>query len=348
MKATTLQLLTLVTVAAPLLAQEPPRPVGPPPGASERKGESRSGFSTGGGGAGGSGGSRSGGFGGGSAGGFGGNDHSREMMMFDMGRARALKPIIASTRPLDPKDRAAAEEDLAIMARLLEKDLDRASGSGQPNAMGIALTWVDGRGSSALLLDGHGAVFTLHTRLPLTPQPGRPAENGKPATTPESPWERTQRELFGPGGGAGPRDQRPGGMPGVGAGHPQNTPAFDTSRVEALKKSLLETLKHASQIRALKSDEQVTVVVQSMSGNNSFGGPAMRGHSYSETRTTVSTRVNGEPPKVETRTSRDGGPIGESRSATLTLRAKKSDCEDFAKGMLTADQFAKKALVNLQ
>jgi len=50
---------------------------------------------------------------------------------------------------------------------------------------------------------------------------------------------------------------------------------------------------------------------------------------------------------VETHVSRDGGP-GASRAATLTLRAKKSDCEDFAKGKLTLDQFAKKALANVQ
>lgn len=370
MKSPTLHLLTLATLAAPLLAQEPPRPVGPPPGVSERKSESRSSFSSGGGG--GSGGASgggfsrsggfSGGFSGGSAGGSGGNHLSREPMMpgmmFEMGRPRATKPIIASTRPLDAKDRAAAEEDLAIMARLLEKELERASGSGQPNAMGIALTSFDGRGSSALLLEGHGAVFTLHTRLPLIAQPSRPAEKNKPAATPESPWERTQRELFGGAGGAGARDRGPGGdnfrsagspsgPPGMGAGMPQNPPAFDTSRVETLKKSLLDTLKHASQIRALKGDEHVTVVLQSTSGN-SFGAGAMGGHTYSETRTVVSTSVNGEPPKVETRTSRDGGPVGESRSATLTLRAKKSDCEDFAKGKLTAEQFAKKAQMHLQ
>jgi hypothetical protein len=369
MKSTTLQLLTLVTVAAPLLAQEPPRPGGPPPGSSERKSESRSSFSAGGGGgsggASGGGFSRSGGFSGGAAGGSGGNYLSRDSMMpgpggmmFEMGRPRATKPIIASTRPLDAKDRAAAEEDLAIMARLLEKELDRASGSGQPNAMGITLTSFDGRGAAALLLEGHGAVFTLHTRLPLTPQPVRPVEKGKPAATPESPWERTQRELFGPSAGAGPRDRgpggdnsrsagSPGGPPGMGAGFSQNPPVFDTSRVEALKKSLLDTLKHAGQIRALKADEHVTVVLQSTSGN-SFGAGAMGGHTYSETRTVVSTSVNGEPPKVETRTSRDGGPVGESRSATLTLRVKKSDCEDFAKGKLTAEQFGKKAQMNLQ
>ena len=37
-----------------------------------------------------------------------------------------------------------------------------------------------------------------------------------------------------------------------------------------------------------------------------------------------------------------------NRAGTLTVRAKKSDAEDFAQGKLTAEQFSKQALVDVR
>jgi hypothetical protein len=159
--------------------------------------------------------------------------------------------------------------------------------------------------------------------------------------------------MFGDSGAAPGDPGRPPGQPGnpgfrPGAGFemPRGfAPAeFDPKRVEDLKKGLLESLRHAANIRALKGDDFITVVVQSQAGAGPMGG----GEFFSETRTMTSTSVNGEPPRVETHVSRDGGPVGSGRPGTLTVRAKKVDCEEFAKGKLTLDQFAKKALVNVQ
>jgi hypothetical protein len=116
---------------------------------------------------------------------------------------------------------------------------------------------------------------------------------------------------------------------------------YDAKKVEELKRSILEALKQAGNIRALKPDDYLTVVVQG--GDGGFGP---MGLVSVETRTMTSTSSGGGPPKVETYVNREGG--GGHRSSTLTVRARKADCDDYAKGKLNTEQFTKKALVNLQ
>lgn len=286
------------------------------------------------------------------------------IMMRPEARGRVPRPVVVTSKPLDAKELATVEEDLGIMARLLEKEIEREAGpDGLPNAMGIALTRLDGRGPSVLLLEGYGAVFTFTTRMPLTPPPARATEK-KPERPTDSPWERTRRELFGPSGGerggsSGGQAGRfefkaPGGSGGgmmgysgggvfgdTWGGRISPPEQYDAKKVEELKKSILEALKQAGNIRALKADDYLTVVVQ----GGDVGGYGPTGFVAVETRTTTSSSTGGGPPKVETFVNREG--TGSHRASTLTVRAKKSDAEDFAKGKLTAEQFAKKALVNL-
>ena len=341
MKPTTRHLALLTTFAFAALAAVPLAAQNRPPVTEKRGSSSSSSNSSQSGGSAGGGGFSSGG--GRSFGSGGGQNFSRS---FDS-RGRSARPVIVTSRPLETKELAAAEEDLGIMTRLLEKELERVGGpGGQPDALGIALTQLNGRGPSAMLLEGYGAVFTLPTRLALSPT-GQPRPAGTASTPPpNSPWEQTRREMFGePGRLPGPPNG-PGARPGGGFEMPMGFgPAeFDPKRVEDLKKGVLESLRHAANIRALKGDDFITVVVQSQAG----AGPASGGEFFSETRTMTSTSVNGEPPRVETHVSRDGGPVGNGRPGTLSVRAKKVDCEDFAKGKLTLDQFAKKALANVQ
>lgn len=325
-----------------------PRPPGvpnppPPPGdrgeGFGRGGESRSSYSTMG---------------------SSGSSGPNRIMRLDS-RGRPVRPVVVTSKPLDAKELATVEEDLGIMARLLEKEIEREAGpDGAPNAMGIALTRLEGRGPSVMLLEGYGAVFTFTVRMPLTPPPARATEK-KPERPTDSPWDRTRRELFGSGDDGGGRGGSPEGQarrfefkaPGGGgntmgygggfSGEPWSArldqPQYDAKKVEELKKSILEALKQAGNIRALKADDYLTVVVQS-GGGGGYGSMEIA----IETRTTTSSSKGG-PPHTETFINREGG--SGPRAGTLTVRAKKSDAEDFAKGKLTAEQFAKKALVNL-
>lgn len=265
------------------------------------------------------------------------SSHSSAGMFRMEPRNRVARPVIVTSRPLPAEEQARVEEDLGIMARLLEKEIERETGAaGTPNALGIPLiTRVDHRGPAVLLLEGYGAVFTFQVRLPLLPPPARKVEK-QPERPADSPWERTRRELFGPPDGGGREGDfgRRGGE-----GWPERpAAAYDAKRVEGLKQVLLASLKHAANIRQLKSDDYVTIVVQGSGGNDSA-------EFFMESRTMTSTSVNGERPRVETSIRREGGEG--TRAGLLTLRAKKSDAADFAAGKVSPEEFARRIVVNL-
>jgi hypothetical protein len=90
--------------------------------------------------------------------------------------------------------------------------------------------------------------------------------------------------------------------------------------------SVLESLKNATHIRNLKSDEFVTV--------------AMLGAEGPPQRISVENEDEDGKPKRKTRIETMGAPRGES---TMTIRVKKSDIDDFAKNKLNVDAFRKKA-----
>jgi hypothetical protein len=106
-------------------------------------------------------------------------------------------------------------------------------------------------------------------------------------------------------------------------------PEYDTEKVELLKKNLVETLKHAANMQALKPDESVVLTVT---------GRAI-------TSTTVISR--GKSVKWVFRSNWWEPLADESRTASypmlapsvLTIRAKKSDIDVFSKGELDFDEF---------
>ena len=106
---------------------------------------------------------------------------------------------------------------------------------------------------------------------------------------------------------------------------------FDPKRVENLKESLLDSLKNAANVRGLKEDDYVTVVVRS-----GEGGPDTLVRRF---------MIDGNGPGgVATGGPEEGEPFKQpSRSkSTLTMRVKKADIDAFAKGKLDTDGFRKK------
>jgi hypothetical protein len=132
---------------------------------------------------------------------------------------------------------------------------------------------------------------------------------------------------------------------------------YNEQKVAQLKDALLESLKSATNIRNLKSEDSITLCV--------FGGATMGQvmRPAIPVRTvppaggvtgeggTVATAAPVNPPAAQPAMSgffasgRAGGMP--ARGSILTIRVKKSDVDAFAKGKLDLDQFRKKASMTI-
>lgn len=215
------------------------------------------------------------------------------------------------------KSLSESEEDLNVMARILEK----AIGHDENRAMGIVVRDAiigNGSGLRNLYIEGYGTLFFLNVNFPLL---APPAETSEPTRAEEtnSEWEQTKRELYSP----------PGTPPGfqermrVVIGGSDSTEPYDAGRVEELKHDLMAALKNASHIRGLKADEMVTVVV---SGRNAS--------------------LNASLPRESAGSRRVGPPTASNnRNTRMILSARKSDVDASQKGDLDAPGFEKKVSV---
>jgi hypothetical protein len=232
------------------------------------------------------------------------------------------RPLIISSSTPDEKSLANLDEDLNIMARVLDKSISRGSDGEDRKAMGIHL-WATGAGNRAsrnLYIEGHGAIFILNVPMPLLPPPSKPqVEEKKEAAS--STWEEARNELYG-------HDDERGGMKHRQSDKRPSVP-YDAARVDDLKKDLAEALKNATHIRGLKDSETVTIVIQGAGSG-------------------VIQRARAVPPKGEVESDifafAYAPGLGGGRSV-MTLRAKKNDIDAFAKGKTELDDFRKKVSI---
>jgi len=217
--------------------------------------------------------------------------------------------VIRSSEP-DPKDQAQFEEDLLVMAHLIEKAVDGKVGKGRRNntALGIDLYFKPGVNPiRSLYLEDYGAVFILNVAFPLLAPPKGDPDQPKPSTS--SDWEKARRELYG---------NRDGRL------DPPPAENYDQDQVDNLKEALLESMKNASNIRGLKPDDNITI--------------AITGGRVAPLFWSKPTVKQGNAFNVQT--SGPGQPAG---SSTLTLRVRKSDVDAFAHNKLSLEEFRKKA-----
>ena len=240
---------------------------------------------------------------------------------FDISIPRAGAPVLVIPKDAGQAGKGAMEadqEDWQIMERILEKAVNQRDEGKQ--AMGIAVRMpFKGFGEPRnVYLEGYGALFFLDVGFPLMP-PATVKEDSQPKDTTKAEWEEAKRELNHPaepfvfnwsesGGLRPPREE------------------YSADRVEELKKNMLIALKNAAHIKALKSDETVTVIVTGAT-------PAGK----VKTKNKPGTDANPNPPSQREN--------DEKRVARLLVRAKKSDAESFLKDKLSLEDFRRKATV---
>jgi len=239
-----------------------------------------------------------------------------------------------------PSDQTSTEathqttEDLNVMHRIVAKAVGRRR---DVEKFRIAFEPLQSPSIDALYLDGYGALFLISVNFPLV-EPNQ-APTAKPAADAKDPvWEETRRRVRtqnddnlteGFGGGSGIVGQA---MHDFWNG---DVEPYDAARVDKLQKKLTSALKHAANIRGLRPNETVTIVVT---------GPAVSATREAHDDQEEETLDPNSPTKRgyfrttpgAAATSGDG--TSQARESRLTLRAKKEDIDAVAEGKIPADQ----------
>lgn len=274
----------------------------------------------------------------------GGYESSADRMMRMGDESWGLPPgrmesrtFVVGAAKLDAKTLAAMEEDLVVMAHLLEKTLIHELGQPASSAMGISvLARGNSRVTQSLYLEGYGVVFQIGVSFPLVPTTTPPQEAERPVAK-ASPWEEAHREIFGPRERA---DAWLGSPP-----FSRRQPQYQPDRVETLKRDLLEALKNAANIRNLKPDEFIAIMVTGPETQAAWrpgrrlGGEA-RG-AMPEDRSGGDAPLGNIPP---------AGPAAwpaTPHQAVLSIRVRRADVESLAQGKLSAEEFRRKAAINV-
>lgn len=229
--------------------------------------------------------------------------------------------LVVPTAEIKPQELVTIAQDLNIMSRVLDKKLYPGKGS-----LGLS-PWLSasGRYKSLLLGDdhatkgiymqGYGALFLLKVDFLLSPPPPQVQQEKEIKEESVDPvWEQMKRDMYEPEEARRRKADRP-------------EEKYDAERVESLKITLTRALKHAANIRALKPDEIVILTVISGAGQPAATSLVTR----------VYSSTNGKSSYIATE-PRDAGSDSFSH-AVLTIRAKKSDIDAFAKDDLDFDQF---------
>jgi hypothetical protein len=218
------------------------------------------------------------------------------------------------------------------------------------------------RQTEAIYLEGYGVLFSMEVNFAFSPPPKQQQQQAEQTDEPvDSTWQRARRQIFSPGDARMARGS-------------ESTEEYDSRMVEELKQDLITTLKHAANIRSVQPDEWIvlTVIGSGRQASGGFGGGGFMmggmGGMYGGVSSGRTDRFGGS-------SSYSGGSMyggmmggmgggmgamggmggfsepgvfsemGVSPATVLTIRAKKSDIDAFAKGELDFEQFQQKVQI---
>ena len=267
--------------------------------------------------------------------------------LFSTGTNR--RTMVLPTGTTDPQSLAQTHEDLVVMHRLLTKALSSKTNNKE---FGFRFN-SDDRQVDAMYLEGYGAVFLLNVDYPLveTPKHEKPAPEAEPK---DPTWDSERRTALGEDTG------EPNTFGGQEWGEDARAaaPEFNPDRVNRLQTRMIETLKHAANIRNLKPEDDVIVVIAGRSQPRivafsktkpvAFGGGEVNVIGGGGNGITVSPRVAvtpgaPKPPIARSTVTFEGGTalIASDRGSqsSMVLRVKKSSVDALSNGKLDADGF---------
>jgi hypothetical protein len=256
----------------------------------------------------------------------------RKMMSAIVGGKSSNMLVIPDTE-IKAEDVAAITQDMQVMSHIFDKifqgprlieDMFRDYGK------------FFGRGSratQAIYLQGYGTLFLLEVDFPFSPPPKSTTKEEQPEDT-DSIWQQAKQEIFSP-------TQFTRVQP--------SEDKYDAEKVKELKSRLVKALKHAANIRNIKPEEWIILTVH---------GADQKGSGI------VMYEIRTKGPPVLSSSNRSGsfnsgyglsggagggmmepGQKQASQGSVMTIRAKKSDVDDYAGGKLDFEQFNEKVQI---
>jgi len=165
--------------------------------------------------------------------------------------------LIVPAQDAGPGDIVNTDDDLQVMSRLFQKQLEQAGIAPPTMDSPFAMYGMDmyGRGRpvpsvQSLYLANYGTVFQLQVDFPLVAL--AEDQDDQVDSKEDSVWAQTRLELLDPEAARRAKDK-----------DKQEPPTYDPEKVVGLKETLIKTLKYTRNIRALQPNEKVVIVVAS-------------------------------------------------------------------------------------
>ena len=257
-------------------------------------------------------------------------------------RGPGSRVLVIPTEVTNPKQITEVSQDLRVMLHIFDKKFSSPKHIGDVFVDFGPFFSRDKGATQAIYLEDYGILFLMSVNFPLSAPPKAEEEEGKEPVDTE--WQQAQDELFS-------------GKRRTVATKSGSAEVYDAEKIKELKKDLVKSLKHAANIRNLKQDECIIITVR---GGARQGGEMMA-YDVVTTHSRFDTMVagggygggygggggagfgGGAGGMVG-----DAGTLGGEDSAgatVMTIRAKKSDVDDFAEGKLNFEQFQEKVKI---
>jgi hypothetical protein len=226
--------------------------------------------------------------------------------------------LVIPTLEMKAEDLAAITEDMTVMSRIIDSQLENKESR---HVWFTGAMFGQSSMAETMYLQGYGALFLKKVDFPLSPGPTM-QEGEEKETTEEGVdpvWEQTKKDIFEPQEDRRRRKERP-------------EEKYDAEKVENLKTNVIKALKHAANIRNLKSDESVILTVTGSGDSSVITNIAIPGTGQAIVQQKGAKSISVVTPAL---------PIGSEFSSptVLIIRARKSDIDSFAKGDLDLDTF---------
>ncbi|MHC4328535.1 MAG: hypothetical protein ACYSWW_10490, partial [Planctomycetota bacterium] len=241
--------------------------------------------------------------------------------------------LVIPSEQIKTEDLVAVTEDMSVMSAIFLKNLQQANITPSGGSLFVSSRDPFGRyfgggmgAIQSMYLQGYGVLFLMNVDFPLSPPPqAEKAEKVEEKADADPVWDQVKRDMYEPQAARRRKADRP-------------AEEYDAEKVENLKTTVINALKHAANIRSLKPDESVVVTIagSGASATNVTTVITGKGQVVIQDKGRNTIRIVDAPQPAD---------LGLSAPAVLIIRAKKSDIDGLARGDFDLDQFRQRVLM---